>query len=196
MPPHPSRLVLIVSAALIGWLERPPAMAPLRPTDPANPAPSVRGIVLSRPVLESMDAVFARFNAHWDDLQGQNTLTQMLGTGKPTQREYLGCLQGHIVNDTLILQGWVPALNMKQLQFAVTGDCAGVPNRLGTWHTHPYRADPRNLPLKEPHLSRQDLDTFAASDDVVSLVVWDSDSMDAAVKDLGTVRHPAPVTIR
>lgn len=142
MPPSPSRLVLIVSAALFGLLGRPPAIPPVRPADATNPDPSVRGTVLSRQVLDSMDAVFARFNAHWDDLQDQNTLTQMLGTGKPTQREYLGGLQGPIVNDTLMVQGWVPALNMKQLQFAVTGDCAGVPDRLGTWHTHPFRADP------------------------------------------------------
>jgi hypothetical protein len=68
---------------------------------------------------------------------------------------------------------------------------------VGTFHTHPYRADTLNRPLKEPVLAKQDLETFAGSKDLIALVVWDRDSIDAAAKrEDGQVLHPIPVLVR
>jgi hypothetical protein len=157
-----------------------------------------RPVVLSRVVRDSMNAIFARSNEHWNELQDVNTLTQMLGTVRPTQREFLGCLQGAVRRDTLWIEQWTPARNMKQLQFAVTGDCDGVPRYVGTFHSHPFRAEPEtNRALKEPELSRQDLTTFSRSRDLVSMALWDTDSADVAVKESdGAVIHPAELLIR
>lgn len=144
-----------------------------------------------------MSAVWVANNRHWDEVADQNTLTQLLGTGRPTQREYLGCLQGEIARDTLWVRGLADAADLKQLQFAVAGNCDGVDRFVGTWHTHPYRADPTGRPLKERGLSDVDLATFAAAPDVVTMVMWDLDSLDVAAKWTdGSVRHPAPVILR
>lgn len=154
-------------------------------------------IVLPTGIRNSMSAVWAENNRHWDELADVNTLTQMLGTGKPTQREYLGCLYGAVERDTLWVQGWAAAANLKQLQFAVAGDCDHVAGYVGTWHTHPYRADLANLPVKERRLSEMDLATFATGRDLVTLVMWDVDSLDAAARGPdGGVRYPIPVEVR
>lgn len=143
-----------------------------------------------------MTAVFRQFNKHWNELAELNTLEQMLGTIRPTQREYLGCLQGVVRRATIRVDNWVPATEMKQLQLAVTGSCDSVPGVVGTWHTHPYRADLENRPIKERRLSRQDLETFRLSPYQVTLLMWDSDSLEAAVKLGGKLVHPATVIIR
>jgi hypothetical protein len=153
-------------------------------------------VVLSRLARDSMTIVFRRFNQHWNELADLNTLEQMLGTIRPTQREFLGCLQGVVVRDTIRVNGWVPASEMKQLQLAVTGSCDSMPRLVGTWHTHPYRADLENRPIKERRLSRQDLETFRRSPFRVTLMMWDDDSVDAAVKQRGRVVHPAAVVTR
>lgn len=161
--------------------------------DPAGSAPVV---VLSAAAREGMGRVFSRFNRHWNELGDLNTLERMLGTIRPTQREYLGCLQGRVAGDTVWVDGWVPATEMKQLPLAVTGSCDGVPNLMGTWHSHPFHADPQNLPLKERSLSAQDLETFGASGDAVELVIWDVDSLDGAVRSRSRVVHPVRVVVR
>src|SRR5207248_11013784 len=84
-----------------------------------------------------MSALWVENNRHWDELADQNTLTQLLGTGKPTQREYLGWLVGDVAGGTLFVRRLVHAENLKQLQFAVAGDCDGVERLVGTFHTHP-----------------------------------------------------------
>lgn len=161
---------------------------------PPNP-PAI--VVIAQPVRDSINAIWLRNNQHWDELTDQNTLTQMLGTGKPTQHEYLGCLIGHVVGDTVFVTNWQPAQHMHQWQFAVTGDCKQVAKLVGTWHTHPYRADTANRPLKEPVLSKTDLATFARGTDHVVLAAFDADSVDGAVRARdGTVRHPVVVLIR
>ena len=152
-------------------------------------------VLLPRATLDSMTAVFSRFNEHWNELGDLNTLEKMLGTVRPTQREYLGCLQGSVAGDTIRVDGWTPAANMKQLQLAVAGSCDSVARLIGTWHTHPYRADLQNLPIKEPHLSPQDLETFTKSSLTLTLVVWDADSIDAAVRDGSAIVHPAVVVV-
>lgn len=153
-------------------------------------------VVLPRAIRDSMDAVFLASNQHWNELGDLNTLERMLGTVRPTQREYLGCLQGTVRDGAVRIDGWTPARDMKRLQLAVTGSCEGVPRLVGTWHTHPFRSDLQNLPLKERSLSPQDLQTFHSSGYPASVVIWDVDSIDAAVRAPdGTVRHPATVRI-
>lgn len=163
----------------------------------AASVPIARAIVVDGAVRDSMDSIWTRSNRHWDELADVNTLTQMIGSGKPTQREYLGCLYGWLNDDTLHITGTQPARNMKQLQFAVAGTCDGAPGLVGTWHTHPYRADADGRALKEPELSAQDLDTFAHGRDPAVVVVWDVDSLDAAARAAdGSVVHPVPVVVR
>src|SRR5437667_8218462 len=103
----------------------------------------------SPPTCGLMSALGVENNRHWDELADQNTLTQLLGTGKPTQREYLGCLVGDVAGDTLFVRRLVHAENLKQLQFAVAGDCDGVERLVGTFHTHPYGAAPAGRADKE-----------------------------------------------
>jgi hypothetical protein len=155
-----------------------------------------RVVLLARDARDSMSVVYRQFNAHWDELGELNTLERMLGTVRPTQLEYLGCLQGSVRGDTVRIERWQPAADMKQLQLAVAGNCDTVSHLLGTWHTHPYRADPQNLPIKERSLSAQDLETFRAAPGLkVTLVMWDVDSLDAALKDGQAVVHPAAVSL-
>jgi proteasome lid subunit RPN8/RPN11 len=162
-------------------------------TGRAQPEPA---IVLTRAVRDSMGAVFRTFNRNWDQLADLNTMEKMLGTIRPTQREYLGCLIGRVKEGTVYVERWVPAREMKQLQLAVAGSCDSVPAVVGTWHTHPYRADLNNLPVKERALSAQDLETFAESHWAATVVMWDEDSLDAAARAPdGRPAHPVAVRI-
>jgi len=158
--------------------------------------PQLGTIIINGSVRDSMNSIWSRNNAHWNELAGENTLTQMIGSGKPTQREYMGCMQGSISHDTLFVTGSVPSHNMRQLQFAVDGNCDSITDFVGAWHTHPYRAALDGHPLKEAGLSKQDLQTFAAGDDPAVLVVWDVDSLDAAARGPdGSVLHPITVVM-
>ncbi len=149
-------------------------------------------IVIPASVLDSLNSVWSIANRHWNEISDQNTLTQALGTGKPTQKEYLGCLIGDSDPDTFRVIGLVPAHDMKRFQFAVTGSCDSVPGVIGTFHTHPYRAAPTGEALKEPGLSKQDLMTFMSGTDRALIVVWDVDSLDVALRSAdGRVVHPA-----
>lgn len=159
--------------------------------------PPFAAIVLPAALRDTMSATWQRNNRHWDELRDQNTLTQLLGTGKPTQREYLGCLVGEVVNDTLFVRRLAAARELRQLQFAVTGSCDAVDGAVGTWHTHPYRADSAGHAQKERGLSTLDLQTFAAAPDMVAIVMWDVDSLDVAAKGPdGTLHHPAALAVR
>src|SRR6185437_3722701 len=82
--------------------------------------PQLGTIIINGSVRDSMNSIWSRNNAHWNELAGENTLTQMIGSGKPTQREYMGCMQGSISHDTLFVTGSVPSHNMRQLQFPST----------------------------------------------------------------------------
>jgi hypothetical protein len=144
-----------------------------------------------------MSAIWTKNNRHWDELSGVNTLTQMLGSGNPTQREYLGCLTGYAARDTIWVRHLVRAAGLKQLQFAVAGDCSNVAELVGTWHTHPYRADSAGHAIKERGLSALDLRTFAAAGDLVMIVMWDADSLDVATKrSEDSMLHPVRYTVR
>lgn len=159
--------------------------------------PSFHVVVLPAGVRGVMSDLWVENNRHWDELADENTLTQLMGTGKPTQREYLGCLVGEVTEDTLFVRRLVPASNLKQMQFAVAGDCDSVTQVVGTFHTHPYRADVNGHAVKERGLSALDLRTFASSSDLVAIVAWDADSLDVATKaENGSVRHPVAVEVR
>lgn len=171
-------LIALAATAIVAVAARP------RERDPVIAIPAA--------VRDSLDSVWSQANRHWDEISEENTLTQALGTGKPTQKEYLGCLIGDADADTVHVIGWTPAHDMKRFQFAVTGSCDSIPGAIGTFHTHPYRADSSGRALKEPGLSAQDLTTFTGSGDRALVVVWDIDSLDVALRATdGHVVHPA-----
>jgi hypothetical protein len=174
--------LLLGSAAVTRTVPRGPDSAPT--------------VVLAREVWDSMNAIFTENNRHWDELADLTTLERMLGTVRPTQREYLGCLQGRREGNVVYVDRWLPARDMKQLQLAVAGNCDGIEHLVGTFHTHPFHADVQNRAVKERSLSRQDLETFARSPDALMIAVWDVDSVDGAVKRArGGVAHPVAVRI-
>lgn len=160
---------------------------------PPRPFPVV---VIPAALRDSMSMIWTANNRHWNELSGMSTLTQMLGSGKPTQREYLGCLIGYVARDTIWVRHLMRAAGLKQLQFAVAGDCGNVPELVGTWHTHPYREGYQGRAIKERELSALDLKTFAAAGDLVTIAMWDADSFDLAAKGPEGVRHPGPYIIR
>lgn len=160
----------------------------------SEPAPTV---LVHRVVVDSMSAVWLRANEHWDQLADLNWMERNLGTVRATQREFLGCLLGEMRGDTLEIDAWVPARNMKRLMTAVTGDCSGLERYVGTFHTHPYLADSQNRATKQRFLAPQDLLSFDGSDDRVALVIWDVDSLDAATRNgAGEILHPAGIVVR
>ncbi|HKW40777.1 MAG TPA: hypothetical protein VJN39_05970 [Gemmatimonadales bacterium] len=169
----------LVALAVIGMASLPPKFSVVVLT------PELRGV---------MSAIWVENNRHWDELADQNTLTQLLGTGRPTQREYLGCLAGEVARETLFVRRLVEAADLRQLQFAVAGSCDGVDHLVGAFHTHPYRADSAGHPVKERGLSPLDLRTFATQRDLITMVMWDVDSLDVAAKGAdGRVHHPVPL---
>lgn len=175
------KALVITALALAGAaLARPPH---------AEPGPV---LVLDARARDAMSSAFLRFNAHWDEQADLNQMERMLGTVRPVAREYLGCLQGERRGDTVVVTSWVEARHLRQLPQAVTGDCDGVPGLIGSWHTHPFRPDSANRPIKERALSAQDLRTLETSPAFAAvLVMWDADSVDAAVRDRsGAVVHP------
>jgi hypothetical protein len=185
-------LAVAVMAVVLGSGE-PPSRTPL----PAPRAPRFSVVILPVDLQGLMSALWVEYNRHWDELADQNTLTQLLGTGRPTQLEYLGCLVGDVARDTLFVRRLVGAANLKQLQFAVAGSCDGVEQLVGAFHTHPYRADSAGRAVKERGLSAMDLRTFAAASDIITVVMWDLDSLDVAAKTAdGSVRHPVPLALR
>jgi hypothetical protein len=119
----------------------------------------------------------------------------MTTASRPT-RSYFGCLTGYAAGDTLWVTHLMPAADVRRRQFSVTGSCSQVPGVIGTWHTHPYRAGFGGRVVKERGLSGLDFSTFAAGSDVVTIAVWDADSLDVAIKTPEGVRHPAPYVIR
>ncbi len=190
----PILLVLLVSSL--------PAYAQAPPDPPASPVRTVAVaegpvILVRRAVADSLSAIWTRANESWDQLADLNWMERNLGTVRATQREFLGCLLGAVRGDTLDIDAWIPARNMKRLMTAVTGDCSGLERYVGTFHTHPYLADTQNRATKQRYLAPQDRLSFEASGDLVAVVIWDVDSLDAAVRDgAGAIQHPAAVLVR
>lgn len=160
-------------------------------------------VVLPGPVLASMNERFRENNEHWDEAPRGNPIYRMNplittpGERAATQLEYLGCLQGKRTGDTVRIQAWREARDLLQFQFGVNGDCDHVEDLVGTWHTHPYRADARGEPVKVRDLSENDLRTFGKGDHDVILVLWDVDSVAVALRaDDGRVIRSAPLVVR
>lgn len=91
-------LAILVPAALLLSAHGAP---PEGPRDPSGPGV----LVVPAGVAFSMNELFTRNNEHWNELADLTTLEQMLGTIRPTQREYLGCLRGEVARDTVWVTG-------------------------------------------------------------------------------------------
>lgn len=168
----------------------------------ATPAgTSAEAVVLPGSVLASMNQRFRESNEHWDEAPARKRTARyrfrMSGGGRPTQLEYMGCLQGRVVHDTLRIRGWREARDLIQFQFGVDGSCEHVPDLVGTWHTHPFRIEAvGGDPIKERSLSVADLASFRNGGDLVILALWDVDSVDVALRrQPGEVLHPAPLVV-
>lgn len=154
-------------------------------------------VLIPARVLASMNERFVENNEHWDEAPTMNRITQLLRSGRPTQLEYMGCLTGEVSGDTVRVETWTEARNLIQLQFGVDGTCDHVTDLLGTWHTHPFRADVHGHPIKSRGLSDSDLRSFAQGDDRLILVLWDVDSVTVAVRNgEGEPIYPAPAVVR
>lgn len=154
-------------------------------------------VVLPRAVLDSMNERFLENNRHWEDAPPTMSPFRTPGSGRTTQLEYMGCLQGHVEEDTVHVHRWIQAQDLVQLQFGVGGSCDHVVNFLGTWHTHPYRAGADGQAVKTRGFSRSDLKRFLQGEHRMIMVLWDRDSVTVALRDEeGNVIHPAPVVIR
>jgi hypothetical protein len=90
-------------------------------TFPSQAGPRVDTIVIPGALRDAMAVIWKENNRHWDELADVNTLAQLIGTGRPTQREYLGCLTGRVDRDTVWVDGLAPAANLRQLQLAGPG---------------------------------------------------------------------------
>lgn len=152
-------------------------------------------VMIAAAVRDSMNAVFARSTRDWRRYPN-NVNPINYGAGSAGWQEALRCLRGTAARDTVWVRGWEAARGTRALASAVTGDCSGVAELVGTWHTHPWRADSAGRPVKVPGLSVGDLRTFGAGRDAVALVQWSDDSLAAAVRGTdGRPRYPAPIAL-
>jgi hypothetical protein len=161
-----------------------------------EPARRVRVVLLPTAIRDSMSAIWSQSNLNWNEASDASSRTWSMNAVRPTHA-YLGCMTGELTGDTLRVLHLAPAENVRHRESAVTGDCSKVPGVIGTWHTHPYRVGFQGSAIKERGLSGLDLRTFQAAGELLALVVWDSDSLDVAVRaPEGGMRHPAPYVIR
>lgn len=172
-------------AALFVW-SFAAAQEPLRPS---------AVVVLPREVRDSLSAAWSASNLNWDWVPSASTPSAVATASRPT-RSHFGCLTGYATSDTLWVTHLMPAADVRRRQFSVTGDCSRVADVIGTWHTHPYRPGYEGRVVKERGLSGLDFKTFAAGAYPVTIVVWDTDSIDLALKTSEGLRHPAPVIVR
>jgi hypothetical protein len=165
----------------------------------ARPLPSttipLRVILVANGVRDSMNMVFLHATSGWrkypTDINPAN-----FGRGTPIWRETMRCLRGKISTDTLWITGWEPPHDERGFAAAVTGECADGDESVGSWHTHPWRADSMQKPIKTRGLSIGDLRAFHASADLISLAQWDRDSIAGAVRAFnGSVQYPIPVFV-
>jgi hypothetical protein len=153
-------------------------------------------VVLTAAIRDSMSAIWTENNRHWDEAPETNTIPPVMPANRPTELRYLGCLAGHVTGDTVWVSHLVPAAGLAQHQLSVAGDCSKVPEVIGTWRTHPYRAGYKGSTIKERGLSGRELKKFAASAELIVIIMWDVDSIDVATKDPDGARHPAPYILR
>ncbi len=179
----------MLAAALFGG-----AIAARRAPLPPTSIP-VRVILVANDVRDSMNMVFLHSTAGWRKYQ-KNVNPANFGRGTPIWRETMRCLRGRISNDTLWITAWETPRGERAFAAAVTGECDDNDEAVGSWHTHPWRADSAQKPMKTRGLSVGDLRAFHSSSDLVALAQWDRDSIAGAVPAFnGSVQYPIPVLV-
>ncbi len=171
---------LFVVAAAARWMPLPPNTVP------------VHVILIANDVSDSMNMVFLHSTAGWRKYHNVNPMNY--GKGSPIWRETMRCLRGRLSSDTLWITAWESPRGERGFAAAVTGECDDRADAVGSWHTHPWRADSVERPVKTRGLSVGDLRAFRASTDRISLAQWDRDSIAGAVRAFnGSVQYPMPV---
>jgi len=179
---------LFLSALLAG------AIAARRAPLPPGTIP-LRVILVANDVRDSMNMVFLHSTAGWRKKDATINLASF-GRGTPIWREAMRCLRGRISTDTLWITSWETPRDERAFAAAVTGECDDSDDAVGSWHTHPWRADSMQKPLKTPGLSVGDLRAFRQSADRISLAQWDRDSISGAIRSFnGSVQYPVSVRV-
>lgn len=179
-------LVPVLLAAAVAARE-----APLPPT-----SIPVRVILVANDVRDSMNMVFLHSTSGWRKYPTYVNAANY-GRGTPIWQETMRCLRGHISTDTLWITAWESPRGERAFAAAVTGECDDRADAVGSWHTHPWRADSIAKPIKTRELSIGDLRAFRASADRVALAQWDRDSIAGAVRAFnGSVQYPVPVQVQ
>lgn len=160
-----------------------------------EPARPLTVVVLPAAIRDSMSAIWSESNRGWDDVTDMSAITPMRNSEKPT-RAYLGCLTGYAAGDTLWVRHLAQAAGVMHRRFSVIGDCSKVPEVVGTWHTHPYRAGYKGRVIKERGLSGREWKKFGAGGELVVIVMWDVDSIDLAMRAPDGARHSAHYILR
>ncbi|MEO7038879.1 MAG: hypothetical protein ABI446_02665 [Gemmatimonadaceae bacterium] len=182
------RCTMLIAALLVGATGA--RRSPLPPT-----SIPVRVILIANDVRDSMNMVFIHATVGWRKYP-TNINPAYFGRGTPIWRETMRCLHGRISTDTLWITSWETPRGERAFAAAVTGECDDSDNAVGSWHTHPWRADSLQKPVKTPGLSVGDLRAFHASSDLISLAQWDRDSIAGAVRAFnGSVQYPIPVLV-
>jgi hypothetical protein len=182
------RRTLLVAALLVSASAA--RRAPLPPTSIA-----VRVILVANDVRDSMNMVFLHSTSGWRKYHNINPANY--GRGTPIWRETMRCLRGRISTDTLWITAWETPRGLRSFAAAVTGECDDLEDAVGSWHTHPWRADSMEKPIKTRGLSVGDMRAFHASADLISLAQWDRDSIAGAVRAYnGSVQYPVPVLVQ
>jgi hypothetical protein len=177
---------MILLAAVVAARE-----APLPPT-----SIPVRVILVANDVRDSMNMVFLHSTSGWRKYPTYVNAANY-GRGTPIWQETMRCLRGHISTDTLWITAWESPRGERAFAAAVTGECDDRPDAVGSWHTHPWRADSIAMPVKIRELSIGDLRAFRASADRIALAQWDRDSIAGAVRAFnGSVQYPVQVQVQ
>ena len=164
--------------------------APLPPT-----SIPLRVILVANDVRDSMNVVFLHSTSGWKKYH-PNVNAMNFGRGSPIWRETMRCLHGRVSTDTLWITSWEAPRGERAFAAAVTGDCDDSDDAVGSWHTHPWKADSMDHPLKTRGLSVGDLRAFRASSDRISLAQWDRDSISGAVRAFnGSLQYPIQVQV-
>jgi hypothetical protein len=182
------RRALLIPALLVGAIAARPASLP-------QTSIPLRVILVANDVRDSMNMVFLHSTSGWRKYP-LNINPANLGRGTPIWRETMRCLRGRISTDTLWITGWEAPRGERAFAAAVTGECDDRDDAVGSWHTHPWRADSANKPRKVRGLSIGDLRAFRASSDLIALAQWDRDSIAGALRSFnGSMQYPMPVLV-
>jgi hypothetical protein len=185
---HALKRTLLPAAVVLTALAARPA--PLPPT-----SLPLRVILVANDVRDSMNLVFLHSTSGWKNYR-PNINPMIYGRGSPIWRETMRCLHGKISTDTLWITSWEAPRGERAFAAAVTGECDDSDDAVGSWHTHPWRTDSLQHPIKTRGLSVGDLRAFRSSSDRISLAQWDRDSLTGAVRAFnGSMQYPMAVKV-